>query len=64
MSGHVVGTFGVVFIIRRVFGYHGVEMAFKISTNRWIGIFVQRQARRGVFDENLNLAGPDIADLG
>ena len=40
---HVVGTFGVVFVVWRIFRNHSIEMTFEILSHCRVGIFVQCQ---------------------
>ena len=54
MGGHIVGAFVSVLVVGRIFGNQYIEVTLKIYTYRGIGVFVERQARRGVVNENVS----------
>ena len=67
MSWHIVGAFKGMNIIRRVFWYHFVEMAFKILSHRGIGVFVDGEGGRGMVNKNMGEAHAnffEFRDLG
>ena len=55
MCGQIIGPFIGVFV-RRIpagIGHEVPEIPFKITTNRWVCIFIQRQTSRGMLDQNM-----------
>ena len=61
MCRHIIWPFVSVFIVGCVFGYHLVEMAFKINPYGGVGVFIEGQTGRGVVNENM---GQTDIDLG
>ena len=53
MSGHVVGAFGGVAVVGRVFRDHLVEMTFKILADGGVGVFGNGEAGGSVLNENV-----------
>lgn len=47
MRGHVVGTFGGMFVYRR-FRRDPLEIGFQVPANRRVGILLDEERRRGV----------------
>jgi hypothetical protein len=59
---HIVGPFASV-NERRIFRAQLVGSSFHINANVRISIFVDRQTRRGVLDEDVHQAGTYLAQL-
>ena len=59
MRGHVVGSFGVVFVAGEVFGRERAEVGFQIASHRWIGILLNEERRGGVTAKQRQDAGLD-----
>ena len=64
MSRHIIRAFIVMTVIWRILRDHLVEVTFKILPDCRIGVFVQAQAGRGVFDECLQHSDSDFLQVG
>ena len=60
MRRHVVGAFRRVAIERRIFTDQAGEKGFKIALHVGVGIFLDRQSRRGMAPERRPHAGRNI----
>ena len=63
MGGHVVGTFDRV-DKGLVFGDQTIQSRFHIGTDIRVRIFIDRQARRGVLQENLQDPDSNVLEFG
>ena len=63
MRGHVVGTFDRV-DKGLVFWDQTVQSRFHIGTDIRVGIFIDRKARRGVLQENLEDPDSNVLEFG
>lgn len=63
MRGHVVGTFDRV-DEGLVFGDQTIQRRFHIGSDIRVCIFIDRQARRGVLQENLQDPNSNVLEFG
>ena len=63
MSGHVIVTFIGMRIIGLSFRHDGIEMGLHVYANRWVGIFIQGEAGRGMQNESLKHSDLQFANL-
>ena len=53
MRGHVVGSLGIVRVIRGIFGSKLIEMALQVRAHGRVGVLVDRQGRGCVLNEKM-----------
>lgn len=63
VSGHIIGAFIIVLVIRRIFGNGLIEKTLEIAPHGWIGIFIDGQAGGCVLDEHLQQPNPDLLQV-
>ena len=63
VRGHIVGAFVIVLIVGVILRYRLVEIHFKINSDGWIGIFVDRQRSGSMLDKNLAHTCIDLPDF-
>src|ERR1017187_702427 len=64
MRGHVVGSLGIMRVVRGILGSKLIEMAIQIRAHGRVGVLVDRQGRGCVLNEKMKYSAAHGGKLG